>query len=181
MTKIMIIRHAEKPTPDGAFRGVTVGGNHDKHDLSVRGWQRAGALVRFFAPHGGTPASPISTPSSIFASAATPASPSLRAKHTVLPLAEVLGLAVHTHHADGEEYGVALAALAAVSPVLIAWHHHSIPELVRHIAGDVAGSPPHWPDHRYDLVWVLDRDADGAWSFSQTTQRLFAHDPHEPA
>ena len=180
MTKIMIIRHAEKPTPDGAFRGVTVGGHHDRHDLSVRGWQRAGALVRFFAPHSGSPKSPISTPSSIFASAATRASPSLRAKHTVVPLAEVLGLPIHAHHADGDEHGVALAALAAAGPVLIAWHHHSIPALIRHIAGDVAGFPPAWPDDRFDLVWVLDRGADGSWTFSQTVQRLFAHDPVEP-
>ena len=181
MTKIMIIRHAEKPTPDGAFRGVSICGSHDRHDLSVRGWQRAGALVRFFAPHGGSPAPPISTPQSIFASAATPASPSLRAKHTVSPLAEVLGLAVHAYHPDGDEDGVAASILTAASPVLIAWHHHSIPELVRAIAGDVDGCPPAWPDDRFDLVWILEQTADERWSFSQAVQRLLAYDPVEPA
>jgi hypothetical protein len=48
--KIMIIRHAEKPDPSANIVGVTEGGDVDKDDLTVRGWQRAGALVRFFNP-----------------------------------------------------------------------------------------------------------------------------------
>ena len=40
-TTIMLIRHAEKP--DGNDSGVDPKGNPDKHDLIVRGWQRAGA------------------------------------------------------------------------------------------------------------------------------------------
>lgn len=137
--------------------------------------------MRFFAPHRGRPADPLSIPCSIFASAATPDSPSLRAKHTVTPLAEDLGLAVHAHFADGEEEQVASALLAAAGPTLVAWHHHSIPALVRAIAGDVAGCPLDWPDDRFDLVWVLERSADGRWSFSQAVQRLLAYDPVEPA
>jgi hypothetical protein len=46
-TKIMLIRHAEKP--DDKDGGVDQKGNADNHDLIVRGWQRAGALVQFFA------------------------------------------------------------------------------------------------------------------------------------
>ena len=69
----MIIRHAEKHN-GGRERGVNLEGIHTKHELTVRGWLRAGALVRFFAPIGGTPPGfPISTPRSIFAAAATPA------------------------------------------------------------------------------------------------------------
>ena len=48
--KIMLIRHAERPSADKSVRGVTQEGVKNKEELTVRGWQRAGALVRFFAP-----------------------------------------------------------------------------------------------------------------------------------
>ena len=44
----MLIRHAEKP--EHAVQGVDANGSSGKEFLIVQGWQRAGALVRFFAP-----------------------------------------------------------------------------------------------------------------------------------
>ena len=44
-SKIMIIRHAEKPT--GQQDGVDESGTSSPHHLIVRGWQRAGALACF--------------------------------------------------------------------------------------------------------------------------------------
>jgi hypothetical protein len=128
------------------------------------------------------PGVPISTPRSIFASAATPRSPSLRAQHTVKPLAETLGVQVDNSHAEGEEAAVAAAALAAAGPVLIAWHHSHIPVLARTIAGEEFVCPHGWPDDRFDVVWVLDRrDATaGTWRFTQVAQCLFGHDRDEP-
>ncbi len=41
-TTIMLIRHAEKPGGDDG--GVDQKGDADKHNLIVRGWQRAGAF-----------------------------------------------------------------------------------------------------------------------------------------
>jgi phosphohistidine phosphatase SixA len=187
MPRIMIIRHGEKHN-GGRERGVNIEGFHTKHELTVRGWQRAGALVRFFAPVGGLPpGSPISTPRSIFASAATPESPSLRAQHTVKPLAETLGLQIDNRHAEGEESAVAAAALAAapLGPVLISWHHSHIPALARSVAGGELACPEAWPDERFDVVWILDRSDEAAapgapWRFSQVAQRLFAYDRPEP-
>ena len=49
-SKIMIIRHAEKPDDAGTVFGVTIEGHQDPEELTVRGWQRAGALATFFAP-----------------------------------------------------------------------------------------------------------------------------------
>ena len=176
MTRIMIIRHAEKHNGT-TERGVNIEGVHTKHELTVRGWQRAGALVRFFAPVGGTPeGAGISTPRSIFASAATAESPSLRPAHTVKPLAEMLGLTIDRSHACGDEAGVAAAALAAASPALISWHHSHIAVLARAVAGPGIDCPDDWPEDRFDVVWVLDRDDAGAWRFSQVPQRLFAYD-----
>lgn len=172
----MIIRHAEKPSKDGLVHGVNHGGSHDKHDLCVRGWQRAGALVRFFDPHHAfPPGSPIATPRSIFAAAATELSPSLRSQHTVLPLALALGLPVNADHPEGEEERVAEVVRATEGPVLIAWHHKRIPHLARAIAGEHLPCPRHWPDERYDVVWVLER-TDGEWRFVQAAQRVLHHD-----
>jgi len=44
----MVIRHAEKP--EGSIQGVDIDGNDGPENLVVQGWQRAGALARFFAP-----------------------------------------------------------------------------------------------------------------------------------
>jgi hypothetical protein len=49
-TKIMRMRHAAKPSEDGSVVRVDEFGHPSKDELSVRGWQRAGALVRLFAP-----------------------------------------------------------------------------------------------------------------------------------
>src|SRR5215469_3317059 len=51
-TKIMVIRHAEKP--DATHAGVTAHGTEDKECLIVRGWQRAGALAVLFDPANGS-------------------------------------------------------------------------------------------------------------------------------
>jgi phosphohistidine phosphatase SixA len=181
MTRIMLIRHAEKHN-GGRERGVSIDGVHAHHELTVRGWQRAGALVRYFAPIDGmAQGSPISTPRTIFASASIPESPSLRAQHTVELLAEALGIDIHHHHPDGNETAVAAAALAAPAPVLICWHHSHLPALAKAIGGPRLSCPAEWPEERFDVVWVLDRlDGAGPWAFSQVPQRLFAHDRPEP-
>jgi hypothetical protein len=65
--KIMLIRHAEKPDETGSVLGIDEAGRPDPNQLSVRGWQRAGALVRFFAPLGQEHPKGMATPSAIFA------------------------------------------------------------------------------------------------------------------
>ena len=73
-TKIMVIRHAEKP---GSYNGVnyfgvdgvgSVSGVAGEKHLVTLGWERAGALVGLFAlPHG--PETPVlATPQFLFAS-----------------------------------------------------------------------------------------------------------------
>ena len=178
MLKIMIIRHAEKHQHGSHDRGVSEDGRPAHHELTVRGWQRAGALVHLFAPPGGLPdGSRIQTPRSIFASDPTRDSPSLRAMHTAGPLAAALGIPVNHAYAEEEEAALAAVVIAAPSPALIVWHHAAIPRLVMEIAGKLPGCPVHWPDDRFDLIWILERNAPRAgWSFSQVSQRLLPGD-----
>ena len=178
MTRIMIIRHAEKPDGKGPVHGVSVSGVHDRHELTVRGWQRAGALVRYFAPHDGVFHTPLlSQPRAIFTSAATADSPSFRSQNTVAPLAAMLGMRIDIGHPEGDEDGLAATVLANEGPALISWHHKRIPALIDAITGFAVARPGHWPDRRFDIVWVLDRDHPGApWLFAQTPQRLLPSD-----
>jgi broad specificity phosphatase PhoE len=182
MHKIMIIRHAEKHQHGIHDRGVTEDGRPAHHELTVRGWQRAAALVNFFVPHNAHPKeSPIQTPRSIFASNATKESPSMRAMHTVGPLAEALGISVNHHYAEDQEAALAATVASAPSPVLIAWHHGHIAKLAKEIAGAHIGCPGRWPDDRFDVVWILERhDAHAsAWGFSQVAQCLLPGDCEE--
>jgi broad specificity phosphatase PhoE len=174
----MIIRHAEKHQHGMHGRGVDTDGRPSRHELTVQGWQRAGALVRFFGQPGAAPAHPaVQTPRSIFASDATRQSPSLRAMHTAAPLAGALGIEINHDYAEGEEDALAAVVLAAPSPVLIVWHHGSISLLATKIAGEKLGCPGHWPEDRFDVVWILERDsAHHGWVFSQVPQCLLPGD-----
>src|ERR1019366_5771874 len=90
--KIMVIRHAEEHDDAGVIAGVTVEGRPDTEDLTVRGWQRAGALIGLFLPPDGVFVDRnLATPDAIFASGIGPHSKSQRPQNTVAPLAAKLG------------------------------------------------------------------------------------------
>jgi broad specificity phosphatase PhoE len=174
-TKIMLIRHAEKPDGTKQVQGVTHAGTPDSEDLSVAGWQRAGALVRLFAPRGAFVDPHLASPDAIFAAGIGHHSPSARPQHTVQPLANFLRKPINLDHLKGHETGLAQAALATDGVVLIAWEHEAIPAIANAIVGNATTTPQVWPDERFDLVWVLDRTGDG-WSFQQVAQLLLADD-----
>lgn len=177
----MIIRHAEKPGASGDDdRGVSPTGEPDRHELTVTGWQRAGALVRFFAPSVGAPPPPLAVPAVLVASAAIPGSPSLRAQRTLAPLSRMLGLPIRCRHAEGEEHALAASLRAGATPALVCWHHKSIAPLVEALT-DGAVAPRHWPDERFDLVWVLERGGAGRWTFAAVPQRLLPGDRDDTA
>jgi hypothetical protein len=180
--KIMIVRHAEKPSADGKIRGVDAAGKDNPEELIVRGWQRSGALVRLFAPRDGHFVDPhLATPKTIFASKVSKHSESLRPQHTVLELATLLGLALSLGHDKSDLKALAADAVAAQGPALIAWEHQDIPDIVNLITGDSTTCPQKWSGDRFDLVWVLDRaGASGPWSFAQVPQLLLAGDSPQP-
>jgi hypothetical protein len=171
---IMLIRHGEKPPHSGRPHGVTPEGTHDGHSLTVEGWVRAGALMELFAPSRCAPTAPVRRPDRIYA-ASPHGGQSKRSVQTVMPLAIRLGLDVISRFAEGEEKALAHELGGQPGVALVAWHHQHMPTLLRHL-GPVAPAPPeHWPDDRFDMVWVVTRDG-GQWRFEQVAQLLLPGD-----
>jgi hypothetical protein len=177
--KIMIIRHGEKPDKDESIRGVSVEGKHEKDELSTRGWQRAGALVRFFNPlNGSFSHSGLARPDVIFAAAPSGHVTSLRSEHTVLAVAQSLGKQINTRHSKGDEKELLKDVFAADGVVLIAWEHNAIVDLATMVLGKKA---PKWPDSRFDLVWIFDQKPhETGWTFTQIPQMVLPGDSAYP-
>jgi hypothetical protein len=172
-TTIMLIRHAEKP--DDEDGGVDQKGKPDKHDLIVRGWQRAGALVQFFA-NPRDPNGPIKRPASIFATEPSSQTASKRPLDTVTPLAEFLSIDIDSDITEGAEQDLVDQAVASTGVVLIAWHHEAIPKIATLILQNQT-APQKWPGDRFDVVWIFSRAAaNGPWTFSQAPQLLLSGD-----
>jgi hypothetical protein len=175
--KVMIIRHAEKPI--GEEHGVDVAGAQDDQQLSVRGWQRAGALVRFFAPKDGRLSHPqLACPDVIFAAGVGPESESKRHIHTVGPLAALLGAEVGDSHLKHQSQQLADAIKTTAGVVLVAWEHKEISRLADYIT-DHSVKAPAWPQDRFDMVFILDR-REGRWTLTQAPQLLLAGDRGDP-
>jgi len=171
-TKVMIIRHAERPDIGSNIFGVTEAGVTDKNELTARGWQRAGALVRLFNPL--PPAQPqtgLAVPGAIFAAPPTDDNPSKRPLHTVAPLAADLKLKIQSQFALHQEKALAAAALDAAATVLICWHHERIDK----IAALLGVSSGDWPDEVFDRILVFDKVGDG-WRLAVARQRLLPGD-----
>jgi hypothetical protein len=192
-TKIMVIRHAEKP--DDKHDGVTSHGQPNKESLIVGGWQRAGALAALFDPaNGPLQNANLAVPKVIYA--ADPEAPSIAADddgkvgskskrplQTITPLAERLGLKdeVNVSFAKGQEKQMVESVLAEKGVVLVSWQHQRIPEIAKHLVGSKPPAKPipsKWPGDRFDIVWVFTPPATPThrWSFVQVPQQLLRED-----
>lgn len=184
--KLMLIRHGEKqPEAGPPPYGINADGEPDQHSLSVRGWQRAGAIVPFFRLAW---ASSIEPPDAVYASKIGAAvlmadghdiSKSLRPQQTVTPLVAAMSpeKGLQTPCAVGEEAQLAQAIRANENGVvLVAWEHHHIPDIAKAFSAE---APASWPDSRFDSVWVLARSNDGAYAFDDVPQSLLSDDLSE--
>jgi hypothetical protein len=179
--RIMFIRHAEKPL-DGGDDGVTANGHADPESLTPRGWQRAGALARFFQslpPSGGDA---LLTPAVVFAAGTGPGSKSKRPTQTVTPLVDLLTetrpTPFITKHLKGDHQQLIDDVMSRDGVVLVSWEHELIPTLVGLIPKPPA-VPQVWAGDRFDLVWMLDAVPAG-WRFTQKPQLLLAGDRPDP-
>src|ERR1035438_9730085 len=188
-TKIMIIRHAEKPPKPpnnaGPWDVLVTGQTGDGNSLIVPGWQRAGALNAFFAPYQSMPSnSKIATPNYIYA--ADPTGETQRPWETVTPLAAWLNYAQGTpqfnisYSVAGGELDLVTSVLALSGVVLICWEHHNImPNIIGAINSRVpitnySSIPNAFPDVFY-LVWLLDL-SNSNYAWTSVNQNLVAGD-----
>ena len=177
-TKIMLIRHAEKPAPDLTPYGVTLEGTREKESLTARGWQRAGALANFFAPTDGHFQDPsLAEPQFLYASKPIKRKGSRRPIETVIPLAEKLAIRINSNFPRFEVESMLEEAFLCDGAVLISWQREYIPQIAEHILGNNTVAPQNWPEDRFDVVWVFDRNPSSArYSFKQVPQRLLMGD-----
>ena len=136
-TRIVLLRHAEKPDDDTC------------PDLSLKGQVRAAALAVYLPNRFGKPSKLI---------AAKRSQESNRPALTLKPLSDALGLAIDTRYENTEFKS--LAHELAVDPkyrdarIMICWHHGSIPQLA-HVLG-VHDVPDHWEDDVFDRIWLIE-------------------------
>jgi broad specificity phosphatase PhoE len=177
-TKIMLVRHGEKPASDPPPYGVTVDGERESESLTVRGWQRAGALAAFFAPADNSFQDPaLARPQFIYASTPTKRQGSRRSVETMTPLAEKLAIRINANYPKLESEKMLEEAFLCSGVVLICWQHELLPKIANRILGDQKTAPQEWPEDRYDMVWVFDRDAtSGRYDFKQVPQNLLMGD-----
>ena len=184
-SKIMVIRHGEKPPDFG--HGVDSKGQKDDSSLAVQGWQRAGGLATLFNPSRGSLQSPdLAVPQFIYATAVAPKSTSERPEETIQPLADKLGLAPITGPKDApftkDNYAAMVAsAVTSNGVVLISWQHEDIPEIANLILGSDTIQKGCWPGNRYDMVWVFDLGSNGQYQpLIQVPQLLLKGDSSTP-
>jgi hypothetical protein len=183
-TKIMIIRHGEKPETDGAPFGVsadgTPGSMKGKNMLTVRGWTRAGGLAALFSPGQGPVAyEGLAKPQHLFA-CYDGADGSQRPHDTIEPLSAKLGVEIDTSHGQDDYAAMIDAAMRLDGAVLICWEHKRIPKITALIPR--YGAPPDefdWPGDRFDVVLVFDLDGD-RYRFRQVPELLLQGDSPAP-
>ena len=174
--KIMVIRHAEKPTKD--IDGVSFNGKRECESLTVRGWQRAGALVAFFAPANNSFNDPALTrPQYLYASKPTKRNGSLRPYETITPLAEKLAIRINSNFQKNETERMLEEVFLCSGVVLISWQQEFIPAIANYIMRSNTATPQNWPDDRFDMVWVFERDPKSDnYTFRQVPQTLLMGD-----
>jgi hypothetical protein len=196
-TRIMIIRHGEKPLVKGQTPfGLTPDGQEDWESLTVRGWQRADALAVLFKPALGPLQDPnLAVPDLIYASKPVSmdldsadlsedgeeGSKSKRPLQTITPLAAKLAITPNLHFAKGDEKLLAEDILTRSGTVLVSWQHEKIHKIVEHLLrtdGSTEPIPQVWPPDRFDIVWVFTPPASVSepWGFVQVPQRLLDGD-----
>ncbi len=201
-TKIMIIRHAEKPGTYGGneYGGINLLGASDNESLITLGWERAGGVASLFNPTNGQfQNAELAVPNFIYASnpATAGKEPRQRPYQTISALAAKLKLTPNTSF-DKDHYkhsdGMVASVLAQSGTVLISWQHEDIwqgpgqdsvlNELLKKTGtANFSNLPTQpWPGSRYDMVFVLDRPSgvDVFTAFTQVPQMLLAGDSTAP-
>lgn len=181
-TKIMLLRHAEKPAKDDAPYGVNRKGERSKESLAVRGWQRAGALTNLFVPANGHFQHPaLAKPQFLYASKPLVRKGSRRPLQTIVPLAEKLAIEINSDFQRSDFESMLEEVFSHKGVVLICWQREYIPDIASLILGTKNVAPSEWPEDRFDMIWVFDLDRSSfRYKFKQVPQKLLGGDLTSP-
>ena len=180
-TKIILLRHAEKPDKDFAPFGVTRKGQRDKESLQVRGWQRAGALIALFAPPNGKYGPALARPQFLYASKPLRRRGSRRPLQTLVPLSDKLGIKINSEFPRHEYDNMLEEVFQCKGVVIICWQREYLPDIAQIILDHRQIAPAIWPEDRYDMMWLFDLNASsGRYKFKQVPQRLLMGDSTTP-
>jgi hypothetical protein len=177
-TKIMLLRHAEKPAKDDAPFGVTRKGERSKESLEVRGWQRAGALAGLLAPATHHQEHPVlAKPQFLYASKPLRRKGSRRPIETITPLAHKLSIEINSEFQRSQIEEMVEDVFSRKGVVLICWQREYIPDIAALILGKKKLAPKDWPEDRFDLIWVFDlHRSTSTYRFKQVPQELLSGD-----
>jgi broad specificity phosphatase PhoE len=152
-TKILIMRHGEKPDVAGDI------------NLSPAGLARAKQLVSYIPTTFGRPQ---------FLFATQQSKDSNRPVETLEPLSQSISVDIDSAFADHQYRDLAAALLKNQkydrASVLICWHHEKIPKLSYALGASSGTVPDPWDDNVYNLVLVLDFTVAGGPSVSQVLE-----------
>ena len=177
-TLILALRNGEKPAdaedpgrPLGdAGPGLDEHGEVNSSSLTIRGWQRAGALAGSrlcrSLPPGGDEVS-VLVPQYEHPR-------NHRAYQTVDAVAQNLGSEPESICDAGDVDGLFASVMAHRGTVVVCWEHDALARFCRHLAPVV---PEKWPEGRFDVVWRFTPAAEiGAFAWEQVSQRLLPGD-----
>ena len=181
-TKIMLLRHAEKPAKDNPPFGVNRKGERSKESLAVRGWQRAGALTNLFVPANGHFQHPsLAKPQFLYASKPLLRKGSRRPLQTIIPLGEKLAIKINSEFQRSDFESMLEEVFSRKGVVLICWQREYIPDIASLILGNNKIAPSEWPEDRYDMIWVFDlHRSSSRYKFKQVPQKLLGGDLTRP-
>jgi len=177
-TKIMLIRHAEKPAKDSAPYGVSAEGERSKESLEVRGWQRAGALANLLAPNNSHfQHASLAKPQFLFASKPLRRKGSKRPLETITPLAQKLAIRIDSKFPRFDFGSMLEQVFSCKGVVLICWQREYIPGIAAYILDNNNTAPHNWPEDCFDMIWVFDLDRSSSkYTFKQVPQKLLGGD-----
>jgi phosphohistidine phosphatase SixA len=167
-SRVILIRHAEKPADD------------TETHLSPRGYERAKALVAFFSANTvihekGAPDFLIAMPTK------KDGSGSVRAIETLQPLATSLQKEIDLSAKKKELKELAQKLLADEKyngkVVVVCWNHDGLPEVAKGLG--LGEQTPGWDPKVFDRAWIIDFAENKISKFQDIPQHLLDGDSQE--
>ena len=177
---VVMIRHGEKQLKTDSVGNIIYDEKNQPEFtdyLSVKGWQRAGALSYFFTLNENYTC--FGRPVAIFAGKQVPKHPSARPIDTIKPLASLLHMQVLHPYSDPEYKNLVNLIMNSNKYkgqfVIICFEHQHIP-LMAECFG-VTNAPKTWDEDVFDRAWVIQFDKNGkVSSFENRPQSLMFGD-----